>query len=136
MAYRKGEYSELCGECRDRAGHHCPRCASPLCEQHRSSRTRRCFTCELEYLSRETTLVRRVVVSLLVFGGLLGIFGAFATHAARNGLVHGPGAHWVIAIVPISILVIAMAFWVPGIIRGGMRRRFLAEHRREPHTAI
>jgi len=135
MAYRKTEFSELCGECRSPAELRCERCAAPLCSNHETNEQTRCFTCELEYLSRESRIVQRVVISLVVLGAIVGVIGALAAHAARNGIITGPSAQWALFLVPTSVAFLATGFMVPGVITRVLRARFLAARPQAPRQA-
>ena len=129
MAYRAGEFRDLCAQCAEISAATCPRCGDPLCDRHVPADGYRCFTCEALYLNRETQRVKSVIISVVVLGAILGVFGALATHAARNGLIHGPEAPFVPLILFAAIAVFVVGFALAPVVRAFTRRRFLAERR-------
>lgn len=129
MAYREGEFRDLCTQCDEVSASVCARCGAPLCGRHIPAADYRCFTCEAMYLGRETRRVKTVVIALVVIGAILGVFGALATHAARNGLIRGPEAEFVPLLLFAAIAVFVLGFGLAPVVRSLTRRRFLAERR-------
>ncbi len=66
---------------------------------------------------------------MVIAGCVLGLFGALATHAARNGAIDSPNIHLVPIIVPIAVALLACGFMAPIVISRLMRIRFL--HQRD-----
>lgn len=130
VAYREGQFRDLCTQCHEIAKTACIRCDGPLCEQHTPANGWRCFVCETLYLARETNRVKTVVVALVAIGAVVAVFGALAIHAARNGLIHGPEAELAPLILFSAIALFVAGFALAPPIRALTRRRFLAERAR------
>jgi hypothetical protein len=75
----------------------------------------------------ESRIIRNIVVTLVVLGAIIGVFGALGAHAARNGVIAGPSAQWAILIVPVAVGFLASAFMLPGVIARVLRLRFLGQ---------
>ena len=135
LAYREQDARDLCASCGAFAGAPCPRCASPLCAAHAPGDDRRCDACELAYLSRETGTVSAIVVRLIVGAVLLGGAGAFATHMARNGFIHGTSAQIAPLIPSLAGMLFILAFALAPWLRRRLRARFLRERVRTARQA-
>jgi hypothetical protein len=137
MAYREGEFRDLCTQCNETSSTTCLRCGDPLCAAHApDSDDRRCFVCEALYLGRETSQVKTAMVSLVVLGAVLGFCGAVGLHLARNGFITGPGAHMTPLVLFGAIGLLAAGFGLAPVMRSLARRRFLGERhgRARAHT--
>lgn len=106
MALRLAEFSELCATCKSRTERSCPRCGTPLCEDHLPAESElRCDQCEQAYLERLGrrpgilwrhgavalgVLTAPAIVFALVLGGTVaGSVGAFFGGVAALAAVFG-----------------------------------------------